>query len=96
MKSLSRWFRLTCRLTSLGILFAEPLYTAGGIHKFLFTGKEWVAGRTNFYMDITLVGGAGHESVAAGTLHPDFAVMGMNLLLGHSLRPFLLNTEHLF
>jgi hypothetical protein len=83
MKFSGNWLRLACRLTRLGILFAEPLDTASGIHKLLLAGEERVAGGANFYVDIPLMGGAGGEPVAAGALHTDFAVIGMNLFLGH-------------
>ena len=41
----------------LGVFYAITLIkfidTAGGIYQFMFTGKKWVAGRTNFYIKVT-------------------------------------------
>ena len=43
----------------LGILAAETLYAAGGIHHFLLAGEEGMASGADFNADIAFVGGAG-------------------------------------
>src|SRR5208282_3243179 len=63
---------------ALGILAAEALDAAGGVHELLLAGKEGMAGGADFYADVALVGGAGGKCVTAGAMHPDFAVVGMD------------------
>ena len=43
-----RWF--------LAIALVETIDASGGIHEFLFTGEERVASRTNFDVQIALLG----------------------------------------
>src|ERR1700733_1067541 len=62
----------------LGVLSAEALDAAGGVHQLLFAGEERMAARANFYADITLMGGPRHKCIAAGTVHAYFVVCGMN------------------
>src|SRR5450759_5653473 len=63
---------------AFGILAAEALHAAGRVHELLLAGKEGVAGGADFYTDVALVGGAGDKCVAAGAMHPDLAVAGMD------------------
>src|ERR1039458_8341792 len=63
---------------ALGVLAAETLDAAGGVHELLLAGKEGMAGGADFYADVALVGGAGDECVTAGAMHADFAVAGMD------------------
>src|SRR5450759_515722 len=63
---------------ALGVLAAETLDAAGGVHELLLAGKEGVAGGANFYADVALVGGTGDECVAAGAMHADLTVVGMD------------------
>jgi len=63
---------------ALGVLAAEALYAAGGVHELLLAGKEGMAGGADFYADVALVGGAGGKCVSAGAMHADLAVAGMN------------------
>src|SRR5208282_2240059 len=63
---------------ALGILAAEALHPASGIHKLLLAGKEWMAGSADFHADVALVGGTGDECIPAGAMHADFTVMRMN------------------
>src|SRR5208337_811486 len=63
---------------ALGVLPAEALDAAGRVHELLLTGKEWMAGGTNFYADVALMGGTGNKCVAAGTMHPNFVIVGMD------------------
>src|SRR3989442_12444851 len=62
----------------LGVLPAESLHAAGGIHKLLFAGKEWMAIRADFYVDVALVRRASGKAVAAGAHDADFVISGMN------------------
>jgi hypothetical protein len=66
-----------CSRTTSGRLhavsFLEPLDTAGGIDKFLLTGKERVAGRTDLRGDLGL-GGTGLERIAAQTFNRHLGV----------------------
>jgi hypothetical protein len=55
----------------------ESLNTTCSIHKLLFTGKERVAGRTNFRCYLRL-GGTGKEGIAAQTLDRNFIILGMD------------------
>ena len=62
----------------LGILAAEALDAAGGVDQFLLAGEEGVASGADFDADVALVGGTGHKSVAAGTVHAGFVVSRMD------------------
>ena len=63
---------------ALGVLAAETLDAAGGVHELLLAGKEGMAGSADFYADVALVGGASNKCVTAGAMHADFAVAGMD------------------
>jgi hypothetical protein len=63
---------------ALGILAAEALHATGGVHEFLFPGKERVASGADFYADVALMGGAGDECVPASAMYPYLAVLWMN------------------
>jgi hypothetical protein len=71
---------LLCRL-DFGVLAAEALHAPGRIHQLLLASKEWMATGANFDVNITLVGGTGAESAAAGALYADFVIRGMNRCL---------------
>src|SRR5204863_1199521 len=60
------------------VFAAETLHAAGRIHQLLLAGKERMAARADFYVDVALVGGTGGESTAAGAMHAHFVVRGMN------------------
>ena len=62
----------------LGVLAAEALYAASGIHKLLLSCKERMAGRADFNADIALMGGAGNKGIAARAVHANFVISGMN------------------
>jgi len=62
----------------LGVLAAEALHAAGGIHQLLLAGEKWMAGGADFNADIALMCGAGNKGIAAGAVHADFAISGMN------------------
>jgi hypothetical protein len=78
-----------CRLASLGIFAAEPLYAARGVHQALLAGKERMASRADFHVNVALVGRPGLKAVSAGALHLHRGIIGMNALtflsLGHLL-----------
>ena len=71
------------RSRCLGILAAEPLHAASRVHQPLFAGKERVANRADFHVDVALVGRTGLKVVSAGAKHTHRGVIGMNLFLGH-------------
>src|SRR5580658_5857662 len=62
----------------LGVLAAEALHSSGSIHQLLLARKERMAGRADFYADITLVGGPGNKRIAARAMHAHFVISGMN------------------
>src|SRR5271165_7180510 len=62
----------------LGVLAAETLDAAGGVHQLLLAGEEWVAGGADFHADVALVGRTGHKCVAARAMHAHFVVNGMD------------------
>ena len=77
-------------LARLGILPTEALHAPSRIHQPLFTGKERMANRANFHVNVALVGRTSLKIVSAGAHHPHRVVIGMNLFLGHlEDRPFL-------
>jgi hypothetical protein len=53
------------------------------IDQLLLAGEKRVAGRTNFHVDVTLVGRARFKPGAACTLHPDLFVIWMDSLFWH-------------
>src|ERR1035437_9009283 len=63
---------------ALGVLAAEALDAAGRIHELLLAGKERVAGGADFYADVALMSGTGDECVAAGAMHADLTIVGMD------------------
>ncbi len=62
----------------LRVLSAKTFHPAGGIHKLLLAGKEWMAIGANFYVDVALVGRTSGKAVAARAHDSDFVVSGMN------------------
>src|ERR1039458_4762959 len=62
----------------LGVLAAEALHAAGGIHELLLAGKEGMAGRADFNADVALMGGPGNKRIAARAMHAHFVISGMN------------------
>src|SRR5580704_873279 len=63
----------------LGVLAVKTLDAAGSIQKLLFAGEEGMAARTDFHAhQIALVRGTGLETAAAGAMHGDFVIIGMN------------------
>src|SRR6266404_96722 len=62
----------------LAITPIKSIDTAGGIDQFLLAGKERMAGRTDFHVQIAFTRRTRLESLAAGTGHCDFVVFRMN------------------
>src|SRR5260370_768596 len=60
---------------------AEALHASGGVHQFLFAGKERMAVGADFQADLALVGGTGGKYVAARAVHANFMVCGMDSCL---------------
>ena len=50
----------------LAVPFVKAIHASGGIDQLLFSGKERMAGRTDFDVQVALFGGAGLERLAAG------------------------------
>ena len=48
--------KLFLRRLSFGVLAAEALHAACGVDQFLLAGKERVAIRTNFHVNVALMG----------------------------------------
>ena len=71
-----------CRGRGLGgflaVTFVEAIYASGGIDELLFTGKERVAGRTDFDVQITFLGRARFECLSARATDGYFDVFGVN------------------
>ena len=63
---------------ALSVLAAEALDSTCRVHKLLLAGKEGMAGSADFDGDIALVNRAGDKCVAAGAMHADFGVVGMD------------------
>ena len=70
-------------LVALGILAAEALYAACSVYQALLAGKEWVANRADFHVNVALVSGPRFKTAAAGAHDLHGGVVGMNLFLGH-------------
>src|SRR5437667_87361 len=64
----------------LGVLSVESFDAAGGVHKFLLAGKEGMAFRADFQMDLRL-GRSGLERLAASALHNGLDVPGVYIRL---------------
>ena len=66
----------------LKLALSKPLVefidAATGIQHFLFSGKERMAGRTYFDVQVALFGGAGLERFAASAADGDFYVFRVN------------------
>lgn len=70
-------FRL---LIKRGVLFGEALHAASGVNQLVFAGKERVAMRTNFNVEIFANGGCGLNGMTTGTSDCDFVQFRMNAL----------------
>ncbi len=84
-----RGYLCCCRCfgsVGLGILAAEALHAACCVHQALLAGKERVANRADFHVNVALVGRTGLKMVSAGAHHLHRGVIGMNLFLGHLSR----------
>jgi hypothetical protein len=66
-----------------GVLAAEAFDAASGIDKLLLAGEKRVALRTDFDVDVALVGGASDEVRAAGALDVNLAIAWVNSFFWH-------------
>ena len=62
----------------LAIALVEAIDTSCGINQFLFSGKERVTRRTNFDVQVTFLGGASLEGLAARAGDGDIDVFWVN------------------
>jgi len=62
----------------LAVALVEAIDTSCGIDQFLFTGKKWVTRRADFDVQVTFLGGASLEALAARAGNRDFNVFWMN------------------
>ena len=73
----------------LAVALVEAIDTSCGIDQLLFSGKEWMASRTDFDVQVTFLGGASFEGLAASAGNCNFDVFWVNswfhLTLCHSL-----------
>jgi hypothetical protein len=64
-----------------GVFAAEAFDAACGVHQLLLAGKEGMAIRADFYVDVAPVCGTGNECAATGAVYAHFMVCGMNSCL---------------
>ena len=69
-RGLGGWF--------LAVTLVETIYASGGIDQLLFTGEERMASRANFDVQVTFLGGASLEGLAARATDRNFNVFWMN------------------
>ncbi len=74
------------RVFLLGILAAEAFYAAGGVQQFLLAGKERMAIRADFYVDVAAMSRARAKAMATRTHDANFVISGMNSCF-HDLLP---------
>jgi hypothetical protein len=74
---------LSLRRIRLRILPAESLYASGSIDQALFAGKEGVANRANFHVNVALVSRPGLKVASACAKNAHGGVMRMDFFLGH-------------
>ena len=62
----------------LAVALVEAIDASCGIDQFLFTGKEWMASRTDFDVQVPFLGGASLERLATRAGNRNFNVFWMN------------------
>jgi hypothetical protein len=62
----------------LAVFAAESLHSPSGIDQLLLAGKERMAARADFYVNIALMGGTGGKGVSARAMDANFVVCGMD------------------
>src|SRR4030095_14063395 len=62
----------------LGVAPVETIDAARSIDQLLLTGKERMAGRTNFHVQVVFAGGTSLKGLAAGAGNCDFFIFRMN------------------
>jgi hypothetical protein len=64
--------------SGFGVLAAEALDTASGIHQLLLASKERMTVGADFQVDVALMRGASDKRVPAGAVYAHFVIGGMN------------------
>ena len=67
---------LGCRLFAIALV--ETIDASGSVHELLLSGEERVASRTDFHVQVALLGGARLERLAASAGNSDFDVFRVN------------------
>lgn len=62
----------------LAVAFIESIHASGSINQLLFTGKERVASRANFDVQVAFLGRAGLECLAASAANSYIDVFWVN------------------
>ena len=62
----------------LAVALVEAIDTSCRIDQLLFSGKEWMASRTDFDVQVTFLGGASLEGLATRAANRYFNVFWMN------------------
>ena len=70
--------RLLLRGFGFGVLAAESLHSSGRVHQLLLAGKERMATRTDFYVDVAPMRRSSGKAVAACAHDAHFVVSGMD------------------
>src|SRR5438128_9687355 len=66
------------RRIALGVFASEALDAAGGVQQFLLAGKERMARRADFHIDVATMRRARDERISTGAVHPHFVIVGMD------------------
>ena len=93
------WSGCAFRGWFLAVALVEAIDTSCGIDQLLFSGKEWVTRRTDFDVQVTFLGGASLERLAARAGDGNIDVFWVNswfhllLCLPGGARAALTNTQ---
>ena len=69
------------------VTLVEAIHASGGVNQLLLAGKERVAGRTDFHVQVALFGRARLKRLAAGAGNGDLNVFGVNSWFHYFYRP---------
>ena len=75
---------LGCRF--LAVTFIKAIHASSGVDQLLFSGKERMAGRTDFDVQVALFSGAGLERLATGAGNGYLNVFRVNSWFHYSCR----------
>jgi hypothetical protein len=70
-----------CVSLLLSVAFVESVNASSRVHQLLFAGKERVTRRADFHMQLVFARRVRRKRLAAGALHFDFVIFGMDSLL---------------